>query len=177
MVSFFKQIGEWFRSLQGWFWMVMTGGPAIGAWAGGLYDGLPWAHGIAFSMLALAGGGIFAASLVSMWQSLVGRKEKALLALGEVWEDGTDFRNNAAAQQFLTLEDYEKISEIEAEILKHVAVVSKTSLSKFRKMGVYDASVHPPEVQECVLGDKVLLTLSERLRRVDEFIENHSGAD
>ena len=172
-----KHIGSWARTAQGWLFLLMSGLPAATTAVSGFYEGLPWAHTIALTMLALAGGAVLVVCLISIWEKMGGRKQAALLALGKVWEDGTDFRNEAATRRVLTIKDFEKIRDINAEILKHVGVVSKPSLSKFRKIGTFEIADHPREVQEDVRGDKTLLILSERLKRVFDFIEKHSGTD
>ena len=71
----------------------------------------------------------------------------------------------------------EILTAIEAEILRLVGIISKPSLSKFRTMGTIDPADHPRGVHQYVRGDKTLLILSERLKRVADFIEKHSGTD
>ncbi len=155
----------------------MSGLPATTTLVSGFYEGLPWAHTIALTMLALAGGAVLVVCLISVWEKMGGRKQAALLALGKVWEDGTTFRNEASRRPPpLPQDDLDKIQEFEAVILENVGIVSKVALSKFKKINTYLEGDHPPDVHvRYRRGEKKLIVFTERLRRVGVFIEKYSG--
>ena len=71
-------------------------------------------------------------------------------------------------------DDCTKIGEIEDEIYASVEVISPGEVSTFRTIGTIPLNEHPALYQDAVRGDKTLLILSERLRRVREFIDKQS---
>ena len=125
---------------------------------------------LAFSGLTVAWAVYLASKLI-----IYGRRENALLRLGEVWEEGTSFRNYAMARAVLSADDLAAIERFEETILNSVRVISKPELSFFRKINTYDPSDHPPQVQTAIRGDKILIIFSERLLRVGKFIEKYAG--
>jgi hypothetical protein len=106
---------------------------------------------------------------------IYGRRESALVQLGEVWEEGTSFRNDAMQRAVLSADDLATIKRFEDKILNSVGAVSKPELSFFRKINTFNPGDHPPEVHPGVRGDKILVIFSERLRRVGEFIKKYTG--
>ena len=176
MLKLVKRIGSWARAVQGLLFLLMSGLPATTTFVSGFYEGLPWTHTIALTMLALAGGAVLAVCLISIWEKMGGRKQAALLALGKIWEDGTSFRNDASRHAPpLTQDELDKIRDFEAEILENVGIVSKLALSKIRKINTYWEGNHPRDVHPRYRrGDKKLICFSERLLRVGELIEKHS---
>ena len=176
MLASFKRIGSLIKSLHGWWLFLMSTLPVAVTFISGFYEKLPWAHTIALTVLALAGGAVLAVCLISIWEKMGGRKQAALLALGEVWEDGTTFRNEASRRPPpLTQDDLDKILDFEVVILENVGIVSKVALSKFRKINTYWEGNHPRDVHPRYRGgDKKLIVFSERLRRVGEFIDKYS---
>ncbi len=105
---------------------------------------------------------------------IYGRRENALVKLGETWERATHLLNDLARNPILSSDDCKKICEIEDEIYGSVEVISPGEVSTFRTLGTINPSKHPPKYQEALRGDRTLLILSERLRRVREFIDKHS---
>ena len=175
MLGILRNIGVLFTSVKGWL-IAMSSLPAISVFVSGFFDPLPWGHKIALMTLALAGGAVFVVCLITIWEKLGGNKQAALLALGTVWEDGANFRNDAMARPPpLTQEDKEKIKDFHNTIVESVGIISKPEQSFFRKINTFNKSVHPAEVQVEVRGDKELIIFCELLLRVGNFIDKHTG--
>ncbi len=136
-------------------------------------------EGVKHPIIFLIFTGLATAWLIYQFMFLVmwGRKRRALIALGLIWEEGTGFRNDASKRAILTQDDCDKMSDFKNKILKNVGVISKPEQSFYRKINTYNVTDHPPEVQEDVRGDKKLIVFSELLRRVGVFIEKYTGAD
>ncbi len=109
---------------------------------------------------------------------LFGRKQRALVLLGKVWEEGTDFKNTAASKRIISGEDSIIIKNFENSIFENVSVVSPPEESLFRQTSTVCKTDHSQTVwPEFCGGDDTLLIFSERLFRVGEFIKKHTTAE
>ena len=104
-----------------------------------------------------------------------GNRAKALKILGTTWENATHFLNDIALRPNLSVDECVKLRGFENSIYRNVEIISPGEVSTFRTIRTYDENDHPFQYRPASRGgDKTLIILSERLRRVQIFIGKHS---
>ena len=175
--NFFSVLwGDWLARMSGGF-SVPFG--ALAVWVDSKWASFIWVL-LAASAFTLAAYRVWANERMQV--NLLGTKlnnrekiETALSNLGEIRKEGVVLRGHLMGQlqklMCLESEDYQKIRDIESRIVTNVAVVSQSEVNRFEIIDIFDPLLFPTEFQR----SPDILYLSERLRRVDDFILRHQG--